>query len=305
MSGHRLLSLGTNGGNRGHDGSYAGENGRRSSAILANRPLFIVPRIDGSSGSLLGNQPTELRSVGDPAPEAVPPQSAGMRTEVPKASHRPPEPAGVRRYLGRDCRRDQIGEHRDGLRIGERRKLNRMGCTSIVETWGTSQHERTAVLPCDDLIERPDGILYRGVDVTAPPGVVFRWLCQLRAAPYSYDWVDNLGRRSPRKLVPGLDELEVGQRFMTIFRLASFEDGRSITVDSSTMAFGRVAVTYAVTSAEARRCRLVAKVVFQTRRSLIGRALRPLLPAGDLIMMRKQLLTLKALSERDAGSVAS
>lgn len=157
--------------------------------------------------------------------------------------------------------------------------------------------------PCDDLIQRPDGVLYRGVGVDAPPEMVFRWLCQLRVAPYSYDWIDNLARQSPRQLVPGLDDLEVGQRFMTIFHLVSFEEGRSITVDSTTAAFGRVAVTYTVEPAEIPRCRLVAKVVFQTPQGVIGRALKLFLPGGDLIMMRRQLLTLKALSERDAGQL--
>jgi hypothetical protein len=139
------------------------------------------------------------------------------------------------------------------------------------------------------------------VDVTAPSEVVFRWICQLRVAPYSYDWIDNLGRRSPRQLVPGLDKLEVGQRFVTIFRLVAFQNGRSITIESSTTAFGRVAVTYSVIPTSAQRCRLVAKVAFQTARGLFGLMMRQLLPAGDLIMMRKQLLTLKTLSERDAG----
>ena len=174
---------------------------------------------------------------------------------------------------------------------------------SIVEHWGTSADERDAVFPCDALVEHPDGTLFRGVDVEAPPGVVFRWLCQLRVAPYSYDWIDNLGRRSPRRLVPGLEALEVGQRFMTVFRLVSFEDGRSITVSSSTAAFGRVAVTYSLVpvSREAQGCRLVAKVLFESPRGLIGRIGRLVLPACDLIMMRKQLLTLKALSERGDG----
>ena len=33
---------------------------------------------------------------------------------------------------------------------------------------------------------------------------------------------------------------------MTIFRLASFEEGRSITLDSTTVLFGRVVTTYLV-----------------------------------------------------------
>jgi hypothetical protein len=40
---------------------------------------------------------------------------------------------------------------------------------------------------------------------------------------------DNLGRRSPRELTPGLDQLQVGQRIMTIFHLASFEPDRHLS----------------------------------------------------------------------------
>ena len=93
---------------------------------------------------------------------------------------------------------------------------------SVVESWGSSTQERAVADPCDILIKHPDGELFRGVDVSVPPGLVFRWLCQLRVAPYSYDWIDNRGRRSPPQLIEGLDQLEVGQRFMSIFRLVAF-----------------------------------------------------------------------------------
>ncbi len=86
---------------------------------------------------------------------------------------------------------------------------------------------------------------------------------------------------------------------MTIFRLVSFQNGRSITIESSTAALGHVAVTYSLISADAQRCRLVVKVAFQSPRGLFGLMMRQLLPAGDLVMMRKQLLTLRALSERE------
>ncbi len=167
--------------------------------------------------------------------------------------------------------------------------------------WGATDAEVAARVPCDELL--PDApAVDRAVSVRAEPAVVFRWLCQLRAAPYSYDWIDNLGRRSPRQLIEGLDQLEIGQRFMTIFRLAALERGRSITLDSTTGLFGRVAVSYLVAPAGKNGTRLVVKLVFVTPRSLPGRVMQRILPYGDLIMMRRQLLTLKALAERLASA---
>ena len=172
---------------------------------------------------------------------------------------------------------------------------------SAVTTWGSSATERAAEYPCDGLIERPH-VVFRAIDVDAPSEFVFRWLCQMRVAPYSYDWIDNLGRQSPRQLTPGLDHLEIGQQFATIFRLVHFEDGRSITILSDTALFGRVAGTYRVDPVDDSHSRLVAKLAFAAKCGLHDRVLSLFLPAGDLVMMRKQLLNFKALAERDARS---
>jgi hypothetical protein len=96
--------------------------------------------------------------------------------------------------------------------------------------WGSTAAERSASYPCEDLVPGADLELFRAIDISAPVAVVFRWLCQLRVAPYSYDLLDNLGRRSPRELTPGADKLEVGQRIMTIFYLASFEPDHHLTI---------------------------------------------------------------------------
>jgi hypothetical protein len=170
---------------------------------------------------------------------------------------------------------------------------------SWFESWGADPAERHAAYPCDRLVAEPDLVLFRAVTVHAPPPIVFRWLCQLRVAPYSYDWLDNGGRRSPRHLQPGLEQLTVGQRFLSVFALADFEPDRHVTLHADHRRFGEVAITYRVTE-DREGSRLVAKLRVRSRPTRAGAVLSRLLPLGDLIMMRKQLRTLAALAERGA-----
>src|ERR1700691_2519805 len=144
-----------------------------------------------------------------------------------------------------------------------------MKTPSVVETWGATPSEREAAYPCDELLDSPT-VLFRAVGIDAPSALVFRWLCQLRKAPYSYDWIDNFGRRSPQNLTEGLDQLEGGQRFVTIFRLVAFAEARSITLDSKTGIFGRFAVTYEVRPTGDDSCRLVVKLSISAPRGPIG-----------------------------------
>jgi hypothetical protein len=178
---------------------------------------------------------------------------------------------------------------------------------SISETWGTTPDERRRPFPCDDIISQPDAALYRGLTINAPAETVFRWLCQLRVAPYSYDWIDNFGRQSPRELTPGLDLLAVGQDVMRIFKLVAFEQDRQLTIrvkphSNAFKTFGNVAVSYIVVPLGNRpisRCRLLVKLLVKYPDGLKGRLMRALLPWGDLVMMRRQLLNLKQLAESD------
>lgn len=179
---------------------------------------------------------------------------------------------------------------------------------SVAHTWGSTAAERAAPFPCDRFLPRADEICFRAVTVRAPAPLVFRWLCQLRAAPYSYDWLDNFGRRSPRRLLPGLGRLTPGQRVMSIFALVEFAPGRHLTlvlVEPGAVAlFGHIALSYVILPRAAGHCRLVAKLRVRYRRRGPGHWLRKFLPWGDLVMMRKQVLTLKELAERDAARVA-
>ncbi len=161
---------------------------------------------------------------------------------------------------------------------------------ALADNWGATAAELAAALPCDEF--NPDARIrcHRAISVRAAPAITFRWLCQLRLAPYSYDLLDNFGRRSPRTLTPGAERLSVGQRFMRIFRLASFDRDEQITLTTA-----GTSVTYAV-RAEGGGSRLLVRVLFEPSGRLTALA-APLLPLGDLVMMRKQLLTLRDLAE--------
>ncbi len=107
-----------------------------------------------------------------------------------------------------------------------------------LRNWGTTPAERRSHFGCEELVAEPDDVLFRGVDVAAPPPIAYRWICQMRIAPYSYDLLDNRGRQSPQRLISGLDDLEPGQRIASIFRVVSFEPGRRVTMLSKGKVFG-------------------------------------------------------------------
>jgi hypothetical protein len=178
--------------------------------------------------------------------------------------------------------------------------------SSISHTWGTTANERRIVFPCDGLISHPNDALFRGVTIHASPEVVFRWLCQLRVAPYSYDLIDNFGRRSPQQLKPGLDQLSVGQDLMSIFDLVDFARNEHLTMrikqgSRAMRIFGDLAGSYLIVPNSGKSSRLLVKLVVRHPNGIVGGIMRSFLPWGDLIMMRRQLLNLKELAQKTAS----
>ena len=175
--------------------------------------------------------------------------------------------------------------------------------------WGVTEAEASRPFPCDRQLPVVADAWVRAVDVDAPAATVFRWLCQLRAAPYSYDWIDNARRQSPPILTPGADRLSVGQRINVIFRVLTFEDGDHVTMRTAPRNrrfWGDVTCTLKLVEAPEGGTRLfLAMTVHSVPGPIAGPTglyeLRKLVfPWGELMMVRKQFLTLKAHAERDA-----
>jgi len=162
----------------------------------------------------------------------------------------------------------------------------------IGDRWGVTEDEVARRYPCDDLVPAPVLQAWRGVTVRTTPDRVWPWIAQLRLAPYSYDWVDNLGRRSPEQLVD-FSEPAVGQHFTTA---ATRPIGRVLSVAPEEQLTGRIAGTvmsYVLMPAAGDSTRLLMKIVAAN-----GRWAAPLISVGDLVMARRQLLNFKRLAER-------
>ncbi|WP_210443426.1 hypothetical protein [Nocardioides sp. SYSU D00065] len=163
----------------------------------------------------------------------------------------------------------------------------------IGDRWGVTDEETRQRYGCDELVARPSLEAWRGVTVHTGPDAVWARLRQLRLGPYSYDLIDNLGRRSPREL-RDLPEPMVGDPFTHALGRAR---GRVLAVRPGhelTATIMGAHLSYAVVPG-ASGTRLLLKVVAEGPLWLVQA-----LCLGDLVMARKQLLTLKALAERDA-----
>jgi len=84
--------------------------------------------------------------------------------------------------------------------------------------WGATEEEIRRAMPGDDLI--PDAAsTTRAITIAAPPEQAWPWLVQLgysRGGWYSYDWIDNDSQPSADRIIPELQQLQVGDQILMI-----------------------------------------------------------------------------------------
>jgi hypothetical protein len=168
----------------------------------------------------------------------------------------------------------------------------------IGDRWGVTDDEVARRYPCDQVVAAPVLQAWRGVTVHARPEAIWPWIGQIRLAPYSYDHIDNLGRRSPQHL-RGLPEPEPGEPFTTAWTRRL---GCILSVDAPQQLTARImgAVMSYVLVPSDDTTRLLLKVAVAR-----GRLLAPFVSVGDLVMARRQLLNLARLAERPSDGPVS
>jgi hypothetical protein len=105
---------------------------------------------------------------------------------------------------------------------------NPLGSTDLVVPNAEVDAAATGRCPDDD--ELPAWVATLDVEGMAAEAV-WPWVAQVRLAPYSYDWIDNRGRRSPQELA-GLPEPKVGRGSPPLAAASWARSSRSIRASS-------------------------------------------------------------------------
>lgn len=171
----------------------------------------------------------------------------------------------------------------------------------ILRNWGSTPDEIASALPGDELCPGARIVATRSISLASPPEHVFPWLRQMgfgRAGWYSYDLLDNLGRRSARSIVDEWQHVSAGDTIPggpAEFEATIVDPPHSLVI--CLLAKGRIGRRINFTLAYDLRpdgggTRLVTRA--RAKIDLPGGVLleRLILEPGDGIMVRKQLLSL-------------
>jgi hypothetical protein len=168
-------------------------------------------------------------------------------------------------------------------------------------TWGATPEEVQRPLPGDDLVARPTFNATRAISIDATPEQIWPWLVQVgmnRAGWYSYDLLDNLGRRSARRIIPELQHLAPGDI------VPMSPGGQGIRVHTlgqpRTMIWGTPGDTswvWQLDPCPGGSTRLITRIRSRVLPTPMSVAFAVLMEVADFWMIRKMLLNLRHLAE--------
>lgn len=171
--------------------------------------------------------------------------------------------------------------------------------------WGATDEELERPMPADELVPRPHLETTRALTIKASPEAVWPWLVQMgyrRGGWYSYDWLDNQGVPSARRVIPEFQNLKVGDKLAPMaggFIVAALDPPRSMVLVSRDDK-GRVTMSWSflLEPLEGGRCRFIERIRGVYDFNLMGLLMYLAVEPADFVMMRKQMLNLKRRAEQ-------
>ena len=179
----------------------------------------------------------------------------------------------------------------------------------IFQFWGATSEEIQCSVVGDDLCKDATLVGTRSITISAPPQDVFPWIRQMgfgRAGWYSYDWLDNLGRKSATTIHEEWQTVEAGDKVPSgpiSFTAAIVEEPRHFVLEIKSL--GKKSPKLHFTLAyELRDDPLGTRLVTRMRSHCsfpFGSLFEKLiLGPGDGFMLRRQLLTISKNASQTA-----
>lgn len=154
--------------------------------------------------------------------------------------------------------------------------------------------------------------LLRHIEIQACASNVFIWLKQLRIAPYSYDLLDNRGRKSPGFIIENLPQLKNNTHFLLAFHIFMFEENKFIAgrfcepINPPVNRYVKEMFLEYRIQEIGTNTRLWCKVKGWYNNDIASKGFYWVFSIVNLIMTSRQLRNIKKLSERlGAGRVNS
>jgi len=171
----------------------------------------------------------------------------------------------------------------------------------IFQYWGATSEEIQSPVVGDDLCSAATLIATRSITISAPPQEVFPWIRQMglgRAGWYSYDWLDNLGRKSANTIHDEWQTVAAGDKIPSgpiSFTAAIVEAPRHFVLEIKSR--GKKLPKLHFTLAYELRddpqgTRLVTRMRSRANFPLGSLFEKLVLGPGDGFMLRRQLLTI-------------
>jgi hypothetical protein len=172
------------------------------------------------------------------------------------------------------------------------------------QRWGATDAELAGQMPGDELLPVAEFHPTRAITIDARPEEIWPWIVQIgfnRAGFYAYDLLDNLARPSAERIIPELQDINVGDWIpmsptisdTTAFRVRAFDPNRWMlwSKPDSTWAWSLRPI-----DAERTRlvCRIRAKYAWGKPSVLLSLFL---LELGDFLMNSRELRGIKRRAE--------
>jgi hypothetical protein len=172
----------------------------------------------------------------------------------------------------------------------------------IFQYWGATAEEISSSVVGDDLCSDATVVATRSITIGAAPQEVFPWIRQMgfgRGGWYSYDWLDNLGRKSASTIHDEWQSVEAGDKVPSgpISFIAAIVDApRHFVLEIQSL--GKKSPKLHFTLAYELRddpqgTRLVTRMRSRINLPLGSLFEKLILGPGDGIMLRRQLLNIK------------